>query len=133
KIGPILAYNAFGAETIRLNELAHQFPEYRLELLALIERFVDLEAVFDLGLVYDVRMKGLYSLKAIIQVVDPSMNYDQLSISHGMDAVMHYRSYAKQDDDEETMDALLKYCRMDTLAMVEIIKWLINLSGENYA
>jgi hypothetical protein len=133
KTGPIIAYNAFGAETIRLNELAQQFPKYRLELLALIERFVDLEEVFDLGLVYDVRMKGLYSLKSIIQVVDPSMNYDQLSISHGMDAVMHYRSYVKQDDDEETMDALLKYCRMDTLAMVEIIKWLINLSGENYA
>jgi len=133
KDGPIIAYNAFGAETIRLKELAFQFPAYRKELLALVERFVDLEEVFDLGLVYDVRMKGLYSLKSIIQVVDPTMNYDQLSISHGMDAVMHYRNYAKQDEDEETMDALLKYCRMDTLAMVEIIKWLMNLAGETYA
>ena len=125
--GPILAYNAFGAEAIRLKQLAFQFPQYEEALSKLIDRFVDLAQVFIDGLVYDERMKGAYSLKRIIEAIHPELSYENLAISHGMDAVYHYRNLVDDEEQDEVKAALLSYCRMDTLAMVKVFQWLESL------
>lgn len=125
--GPILAYNAFGAEAIRLKQLAAQFPKYENDLLLLIDRFVDLAQVFIDGLVYDEKMKGAYSLKRIIEAIHPELSYENLAISHGMDAVYHYRNLVDDEEQDEVKAALLSYCRMDTLAMVKVYQWLESL------
>ena len=124
KEGSIIAYNAFGAEAIRLNELGEQFPQYKAELDQMIERMVDLAVLFTEGIVYLSAMKGSFTLKNIIQVINPELNYAQLSIGHGLEAVKHYRTLQNNDDEDDIKDALLKYCKMDTLAMVEILGYL---------
>jgi hypothetical protein len=125
KSGSILAFNAFGAETIRIKELANMFPEFEDELLSLVERFDDLATVFNNGTIYHHEMRGSYTLKKIHQAIAPQNSYEQLSIAHGMDAVYHYRSLDHEDDQEEIKKALLAYGKMDTLAMVDVYQWLI--------
>ena len=127
KEGSILAYNAFGAEAIRLKELGDQFPQYKADLDQMIERMVDLAVLFTEGIVYLSAMKGSFTLKYIIQVINPELNYATLSIGHGLEAVKHYRTLQNNDDEDEIKEALLKYCKMDTLAMVEILSWLEDL------
>ena len=129
--GSILCYNAFGAEALRLNELGRQFPHYQDALSALVDRMIDLAQLFTDGVVYLSAMRGAYSLKSVIQAIDPELNYDQLSISHGLEAVNHYRNLANLDDEADVRDALLKYCKMDTLAMVEVLTWLNALVKED--
>jgi hypothetical protein len=129
--GSILCYNAFGAEALRLNELGRQYPQYQEALNGLVARMIDLAQLFTDGVVYLSTMRGAYSLKSVIQAIDPSLNYDQLSISHGLEAVNHYRNLANLDDEADVRDALLKYCKMDTLAMVEVLAWLKLLVKED--
>lgn len=131
KIGPIFAYNAYGAEVIRLKELAQQFPEYKEFIDQMIPRFVDLATLFISGVIYDEKMEGQYSLKQLIKVIDPSLTYENLAISHGMEAVQHYRMMQDEESDEITRDALLSYCRMDTYAMVKVFEWVKKLGKES--
>jgi len=124
KEGLILAYNAFGAEVIRLQHLGDQFPHYKEALDQVIARFVDLAQVFVGGTVYDVKMKGSFSLKNLVLAIDPELSYEKLAISHGIDAVLHYRTLQDDESDEPKRQALLSYCHMDTLAMVKVFEWL---------
>lgn len=125
--GPLFAYNAFGAEAIRLRQLAEQFPQYQKDLQDVSERFVDLAQIFIDGIVYDAKMKGAYSLKRIIEAINPEYSYEKLAISHGLDAVHHYRNLSGDEEQDEVREALLSYCRMDTLAMVKVYQWLKTL------
>lgn len=127
KYGPILAYNAFGAEVIRLRHLGQQFPQYAFELDEAMSRFVDLAQVFVGGVVYDQRMRGSFSLKNLIHAIDPELSYESLAISHGIQAVLHYRNLSDEEDDGITREALLSYCHMDTFAMVKVFEWLKTL------
>ena len=56
----------------------------------------------------------------------PSLSYGELEIQEGTGASLAYERWMLgQMPDEEwkgTYDALLKYCELDTLAMVEILK-----------
>ena len=72
-------------------------------------------------------MKGAYSLKRIIEAIHPELSYENLAISHGMDAVYHYRNLVDDEEQDEVKAALLSYCRMDTLAMVKVFQWLESL------
>jgi hypothetical protein len=128
KQGSILAFNAFGAETIRLKELAQQFPQHQDELLMMIDRFEDLALIFNNGTVYHQAMKGSYTLKRIHQAIAPQASYEQLVISHGMEAVYHYRSLDNEEDQVDVRNALLAYGKMDTLAMLDVYQWLVSLT-----
>jgi hypothetical protein len=132
--GTIYAYNAMGAEAIRLRELARQFPQYAKELEAIVDRMRDLAVPFIGGLVYDLKMRGNFSLKKIIQAINPDLSYSRLSIQHGMEAVYQYREMedSEDEDDGQSKKELLEYCSMDTYAMVEVYRWLIGLTGQNY-
>lgn len=130
--GPILAYNAFGAEVIRLNHLAEQFPKYREIIASLVNRFVDLATLFVGGVIYDERMNGSFSLKQLLQVVDPENSYESLAIKHGLEAVVHYRTLQDEEEDKLKREALLSYCHMDTLAMVKVYEWCEALLKEGF-
>ena len=125
--GPLFAYNAFGAEVIRLRQLAEQFPRYQTDLKLVIDRFVDLASIFIDGIVYDAKMRGAFSLKRIINAINPDLSYEKLAISHGLDAVYHYRNLSEDEEQDGVREALLSYCRMDTLAMVKVYQWLKTL------
>lgn len=125
----IVAYNAIGAEMLRIKELANQFPKYQDALNSLNERFGDMSYPFISGIVYDIKMKGNYSVKSLLNVVS-ELNYNDLSIHDGMDAVYKWRIIDKETDGanfEEIKNSLIEYCSMDSYALYLIYKWLIEI------
>ena len=127
KEGSVVAYNAFGAEYIRIEEMMYTFPELEEELKQINNRMVDLQLPFESGLVYDVRMRGLWSVKVIMSLMHDK-SYDDLAIHQGMDAVYEWRRLDKNDeeaDKEEIVNNLKAYCGMDSYAMMVIYKWLL--------
>ena len=127
--GPIVAYNALGAECRRLSELAEQFPEYRKQLDQINDRFVDLAVPFVEGLVYDIRMRGNFTLKKLVDIVS-SYNYGDLAISDGIKAVRKWRDIDKGNDEideEEAISELIEYCSLDAYGLYLVYKWLLEL------
>ena len=130
--GTVMAYNANGAEMIRIRELAEQLPDLAGRLLAVNERMKDLQTPFESGLVYDTRMHGLWSLKVIMSMMDDP-GYNDLAIRQGMDAVFQWRQVDRSDPDadaEEIIEELKEYCGMDTYAMTVVYKWLQEITEE---
>ncbi|MEF9892485.1 DUF2779 domain-containing protein [Anaerorhabdus sp.] len=128
--GTLIAFNAEGAEKIRLKEMASQFPQYAKNLMDLYTRMMDLSFPFALGTVYDVRMRGYYSLKVIMSFMENQTGYHDLDIHQGMDAVFQWRLLDKEIDEvdpDEIREHLSAYCSMDTYAMVVVFNWLKSL------
>ena len=79
-------------------------------------------------------MGGSFSIKSVLPALfpnDPSLNYHNLSplVQHGGDAMtifpkMHTMSPAEE---QAARQALLAYCKLDTLAMVKIWERLIEV------
>lgn len=125
--GPIVAYNALGAEVRRIRELASYFPEYRIELENIANRFVDLAMPFIEGIIYDVRIAGNFSLKRLVDVVS-DLNYKNLSINDGIEAVKKWREIDLNNgeiNEEEVINNLIEYCSLDAYGLYLVYKWLI--------
>ncbi len=129
--GPILAYNADGAEKLRLEELGNMFPEYKEQLENIKNRFVDLAMPFVEGVVYDTRMKGNYTLKQLVDIVS-DYSYKDLEIYDGMGAVFNWRNVDKGSEDEEKIVSNLKeYCSLDAYGLLLVYQWLFKLLDES--
>ena len=79
---------------------------------------------------YTPEMKGSYSIKSVLPALVPGMSYDELEIKEGGSASNIFLSMVKgtfTGEDEKTRDNLKEYCKLDTLAMVEILKILYSL------
>ena len=127
--GTVIAYNAEGAEKIRIQELADQFPEYAPQLLDINARMKDLQVPFATGMVYDVRMNGLWSLKKIMAMMDDP-GYKDLDIAQGMQAVFQWRHLDRSEEDadsEKILQELKAYCGMDSYAMSVVYQWLLKI------
>ena len=131
--GSVIAYNAEGAEKIRIQEFADLFPEYADKLLSINARMEDLQLPFETGAVYDVRMRGQWSLKVIMAMMH-DLSYQDLDINQGMEAVFQWRYLDHSDpdvDQEKIISDLEKYCGMDSYAMTVVYKWLLKLSEKD--
>lgn len=128
KEGKIVAYNAQGAEVRRLKELAEQFPNYSQQLLAIVDRFVDLAVLFVEGVVYHTGMRGNFSLKSLVDLVS-DYSYKDLGISDGMEAVLSYRSIenALSKERQEILKELEQYCSLDAYGLYLVYQWLLKL------
>jgi hypothetical protein len=111
--------------------MAELSPEYKDFLNNLNERIVDLMIPFMEGWYVDKDFFGSASLKAVLPVVVPSLSYKELNISGGnaaqriwMETIIDGKNKDKKD---QILKDLLKYCKLDTLAMVEIFKVLNEL------
>lgn len=127
--GSIVAYNAEGAEKIRLLEWMDQFPQYREALSSLVKRMVDLQQPFMSGAVYDTKMAGSWTLKSILAAIGGD-GYQELDIHEGMSAVYAWRHLDRQEEnvDRQQIAADLKaYCSMDSYAMITVYQWLLQL------
>ena len=105
--------------------LGHLNPEFADAMATINERIVDLIIPFkpSNGWYSDPRFEGSASIKKVLPVVVPSLSYKTLGIQNGgaaqtlwMQAVLD----GTRPDKDKIMDDLLKYCGLDTLAMVEI-------------
>lgn len=128
EVGSVVAYNAEAAEVKRIRELANQFPEYRDKLLAINARMEDLQLPFLTGTVYDTRMKGQWSLKVIMAMMNDK-SYHDLDIQQGMEAVFQWRHLDRNEDtdSDKIIEDLKAYCGMDSYAMAVVYKWLLTI------
>ena len=125
--GPILAYNAEGAEKLRLRELGDMYPEYKEYLDSVVDRFIDLATPFIEGIVYDTRMQGNYTLKKLVNICS-EYSYSDLDIYDGMEAVYNWRDADKgSEESERIVDNLKQYCSLDAYGLFLVYKWLIEL------
>jgi hypothetical protein len=126
--GTVFAYNADGAEKLRLLELARQFPQYEESLTGLASRLLDLAQPLFMGLYYDVRLGGAFTLKKVIEIINPEFAYANLMIQHGLNAVELWRKADISDTlSEQLREDLFAYCKRDTEAMVELYQYLEKL------
>lgn len=122
-------YEAF--EKSRNSELGEMFPEYREAMEALNDRVVDLIIPFKSKWYDDPRFEGSASIKKVLPVLCPELSYKTLGIQEGgsaqrlwMEAVLDGK---RTDQKEQILADLLEYCKLDTLAMVEIFRVLQKL------
>jgi hypothetical protein len=107
-------------EEKRLEELRDAFPERADRLQNLIDRLWDQTEIFTWDFIHPAQ-KGSWSLKNVLPVFAPDLAYDDLSIRHGMGAVVKCAEMAAATSESETRalrQQLLDYCQRDTYAMV---------------
>jgi len=124
--GDVVVYN-IGFERGKLNDLITVYPEYKQEINKIISRLKDLMIPFQKKWYYTPEMKGSYSIKAVLPALVPELSYQDLEIKEGGTASAIFSQMVNGEfkgDYEKTRQALLEYCKLDTLAMVEIYKIL---------
>ena len=112
-------------ESSRLKELADAFPEKGSAINHLIGQIRDLMAPFREKSLYHWQFNGSYSIKAVLPALVPGMSYEQLEISDGGQASAQWLRMvqAKNNAEKEVIrEQLLRYCELDTLAMVKILE-----------
>lgn len=125
--GAVIVWNkAF--ERARLAEIASRHAEYQGFVDDVTGRIVDLADIFSSGLYAHPAFRGSYSVKAVLPVVVPTLSYDRLAIRDGAGAQTEWNNIVTgvYDTTKATAiaAALRAYCKLDTLAMVEIAKAL---------
>ncbi len=125
-----LAYN-MGFEKGRIRELADAFPDLAEHLLAINEGMHDLIVPFRNGDYYVRAMGGSNSIKAVLPALFPNdheLDYRALEgVHNGGEAMDAFARMAEMEPDEvaRTREQLLRYCELDTLAMVKIWQKLV--------
>ncbi len=122
----VLAYN-MGFEKGVIRNLAEQFPNYADHLMDIHDNMLDLMAPFRSKDIYLKEMKGSYSIKYVLPALVPGLSYQDLKIKEGGQASSTYATLHLIEDEkerEEIRQNLLAYCKLDTLAMVKILKFL---------
>ena len=125
----VLAYN-MGFEKGVLRKLADMFEEFAPNLMAIHDNVKDLMIPFQKKDYYTPKMKGSYSIKYVLPALVPEMAqaYKELDgVQNGSDAMQTYAKLSQIADKKEIArlrEALLRYCELDTLAMVKVLKKL---------
>jgi hypothetical protein len=121
--GPILMYTTY--ERTVVQGLAAMFPDLDAALQAIDERLVDLHPVTRDNY-YHPDMLGSWSIKAVLPTIAPDMDYAKLQgIKEGTEASVAYLEAINPatgpDRKEKIRRNLLKYCKHDTEAMVQLV------------
>ncbi|TCJ13286.1 DUF2779 domain-containing protein [Flaviaesturariibacter flavus] len=130
--GSVIVYNR-DSEGLILEQLKGTHPELTPRVDALLARLVDLMDPFSAGHIRIPDIGNKLSLKFILPSLLPHMNYDALAIGNGVDANRAYLAIRSSTDEafvNTTREALLEYCRLDTLAMVRILERMEELAAD---
>ena len=121
----VLAYNMM-FEKMVIKKLASIYPDLSDHLMNIYNNMHDLMVPFKNRDYYTKNMHGSYSIKYVLPALfpnDPDLDYHSLDLIHNgseaMNAFANLSSYSKEDQ-EEIRRCLLKYCELDTYAMVKI-------------
>ena len=127
--GNIVVYS--GYEKMIINSLIKLFPKYAQGLEKLLDRLWDLNAFLNKHY-YHPQFHGSYSIKSVLPAITGQVGYGGLEIQDGMQAVDEYwimiSETTSKKEKERIYKNLLEYCKLDTLAMVEVYKYLKALS-----
>lgn len=126
--GSVVVYSSF--ELTRIKALQAEWPEMANVLAPLLTRLVDLHAVVR-NEFYHPDFKGSTSIKAVLPVLAPDLTYDELAIADGDTAIAMFARIASSEADAADVayvrENLLRYCEMDTAAMMRLHDELLRL------
>lgn len=128
----VLAYNMSFEKNV-IKNLAHTYPDLRSHLLNIHDNIKDLMIPFSKRMYYCEEMQGSYSIKYVLPALfpdDESLNYHNLADVHnGSEAMTAFADLPKKSASEQVQirNSLLKYCELDTYAMVKIYHYLKKL------
>ena len=125
--GSIIVYNK-SFEITRLKEMARDFPKHQEWIEQVLPRIVDLAEPFKNFHYYHPEQQGKYSIKVVLPILT-DLSYKDLEINEGGTAsAEYYLNYiANNYGNEELRNNLLKYCCLDTKAMIDLTKKLFTL------
>lgn len=127
-----LAYNMSFEKTV-IKNLANLYPDLSEHLMNIHDNMQDLMIPFINRDYYTKDMQGSYSIKYVLPALfpnEPSLDYHNLDLIHnGSEAMSSYANLGNlsQEEQEKVRNSLLKYCELDTYAMVKIWERLINV------
>ncbi len=125
--GTVVVWNK-GFEMGRNEEMAALLPDQAVFLRSLNSRVFDLMEIFSKHHYVHPDFRGSYSIKKVLPVLVPSLSYKDLEIQEGGTASLTwYRMLTDGRSEVEklkTREAMLAYCKLDTLAMVEVFRCL---------
>lgn len=121
-----LAYNK-SFECSRIKELAVLYPDLAVHLLNIRDHIQDLLDPFQAGFYYLPSMGNSFSIKRVLPSLfpdDPQLDYHNLDIrvQNGGDAMTVFPriQFMELEEAAATREALLRYCELDTYAMVKV-------------
>jgi len=118
----IVVYSSFEKTTIR--GLAKLLPAFASDLADLEAKLFDLEPVVRKGMIHP-DFCGRSSIKVVLPVLAPDLNYCNLDIGDGGSAVAAFAKLASgkvtKDEIRAVRSALLEYCKLDNLAMARVL------------
>jgi len=130
-----LAYNK-GFECGRIKELASLYPDLAVHLLNIRDHIQDLLTPFQSGYYYVPAMHGSFSIKSVLPALfpdEPSLNYHNLDerCQNGGNAMTLFPQIQFMEPEEAKVcrEALLRYCELDTWAMVKVWEKLKEVVG----
>ena len=123
--GPVLMYTNYEEQVI--GNLARMFPDLKRDLDRINTRLFDLHPVVKDNY-YHPDMLGSWSIKSVLPTINPEMDYRKLegiregtAASHGfLEAIDPGTDMVRKLELEEQ---LRRYCRFDTEAMAEIVRF----------
>ena len=129
-----LAYNMTFEKT-RIKELADLYPDLADHLMDICYNIRDLMVPFQKKQYYNRAMQGSYSIKYVLPALfpdDPSLNYHNLEgVHNGTEASAAFAEMENMSEEEllACRENLLKYCGLDTFAMVKVWEKLREAAG----
>ncbi len=126
--GPIIVYGTF--ESTIVKSLIKFCPYLEDPLNGILDRLVNLLPWLQ-NHYYHPAMKGSWSIKAVLPTIAPHLDYSQLEgVQNGTLAQLAYldiiNSETNQRVREQKIQNLLKYCELDTKAMVEVVHYFLH-------
>lgn len=131
----VLAYNMSFEKNV-ISKLALLYSDLAEHLLNIKDNIKDLEVPFDKRYYYNKLMKGKSSIKYVLPALfpdDPTLDYHNLEeIHNGSEAMNAFKNMDKLSSEErlKLRESLLKYCCLDTYAMVKIYYKLLETIGK---
>lgn len=128
-----LAYN-MTFEKMIIKKLSKIYPDLKEHLMNIHDNMKDLMIPFKERKYYTKEMLGSYSIKYVLPALFPnekSLNYHNLEqIHNGKEAMTTYKELGKytKEEQKKIKTNLLKYCELDTYAMVKIYEKLKNVN-----
>lgn len=135
--GSVIVYNRVFEESLVNKKIAEMYPDLREEIERINGNIVDLMVPFRNRNYYTKEMQGSYSIKKVLPALfpeDPELDYSNLELIHqGEEASNAFKNLKMLplDEQKEIRNALLKYCGLDTYAMVKIWEKFKEVTGKD--
>lgn len=123
------AYNMSFEKTV-IKHLSNTFPDLAEHLMNIHDNIHDLMVPFQKQYYYSKAMQGSYSIKYVLPALwpdEPELDYHNLEgVHNGAEASVAFAEMAKHTPEEiaKMRQQLLEYCRLDTFAMVMVLRKL---------